>query len=269
MDFYKSPSPAQCLLCLCLLVGLSGCGKPLPTVSDLNPVKVHKIDIAQGNIVNQNMLASLRQGMDQRQVNFMLGTPMVIDPFDSQRWNYIYSLEKGGEQRQQRAISLYFDDENKLARIDGDVVMQLRPMGEEITATKQTVNVPARIIKEPGLLGRLTGMVGLPEDSFVSEEEQAKEEKPGIWSKVGGALGFGGDDEVSAETHAPQEKQPESVTSLKEANPPGGDFRPVQPKESVADSDQGATDVEPSAEKTPVLDEDAGLFDGLLRGISH
>ncbi len=80
---------------------------------------VYKIDIPQGNIVTQDMVDQLRPGMNYNQVRYVLGTPLITDTFHGERWDYIYSIQKGGENRAQESISIYFEN-GKLARISGD-----------------------------------------------------------------------------------------------------------------------------------------------------
>lgn len=81
---------------------------------------VHKIDIQQGNVITQDMVDRLEPGMDKSQVQFVLGTPPLIDVFHQQRWDYVYSMHPGGGERQQRHIALFFEGD-KLTRIEGDV----------------------------------------------------------------------------------------------------------------------------------------------------
>ena len=81
---------------------------------------VHKVDIQQGNIVNQEMIDKLRPGMTQSQVQFVLGTPLIVDSFNNMRWDYFYSrLSSYGVKTEER-ITIYFDDEGKLERMTGD-----------------------------------------------------------------------------------------------------------------------------------------------------
>lgn len=79
------------------------------------------MDIQQGNVVTQEMVAKLRPGMTREQVRFVLGTPLVVDPFRTDRWDYVYRYEKAGEPVEHRHIAVIFRD-NRLARIEGDVV---------------------------------------------------------------------------------------------------------------------------------------------------
>ena len=81
----------------------------------------YKIDIQQGNLVTQEMVSRLQPGMTRAQVRFTLGTPLVVDPFRDDRWDYVYVYTKHGAVTEQRRIKVFFKDD-KLARIEGDVV---------------------------------------------------------------------------------------------------------------------------------------------------
>lgn len=89
----------------------------MPNLPGLAP---HQIDIQQGNYVTQEMVAKLKPGMSRRQVRFALGTPLVVDPFHADRWDYVYVLQKQGRRVEQRHIVVIFKDD-KLQRIEGDV----------------------------------------------------------------------------------------------------------------------------------------------------
>ncbi len=53
---------------------------------------VYRMDIQQGNLLDAEQVDQLEVGMTRSQVRFLLGTPMVIDTFDANRWDYMYSL---------------------------------------------------------------------------------------------------------------------------------------------------------------------------------
>lgn len=80
----------------------------------------YKIDIQQGNAVTQEMVAKLKPGMTPAQVRFALGTPLVVDPFRANRWDYVYRMEKAGSLTETRRITVVFEDD-KLKGIEGDV----------------------------------------------------------------------------------------------------------------------------------------------------
>jgi outer membrane protein assembly factor BamE len=95
---------------------LAGC----QSVPMLPGMRAHKIEIQQGNYVTQDMVAKLSSGMSRSQVRFALGTPLIVDPFHADRWDYVYVLQKGGKVIEQRRIVVVFKDD-RLVRIDGDV----------------------------------------------------------------------------------------------------------------------------------------------------
>jgi outer membrane protein assembly factor BamE len=95
---------------------LQGCGN-IPVLPFLKP---YKIDIQQGNYVTQEMIAKLQPGMTRSQVRFALGTPLIVDPFRTDRWDYAYTLAKGGVLTEQRTVTVIFKGD-ALDRIEGDV----------------------------------------------------------------------------------------------------------------------------------------------------
>ena len=81
---------------------------------------VYKIDIEQGNMSTHEIVDQLRPGMTKRQVRFIMGSPLIQDSFNQQRWDYIYSMQPGGEEREQRRLTIIFDEEDRLVSFAGD-----------------------------------------------------------------------------------------------------------------------------------------------------
>jgi outer membrane protein assembly factor BamE len=81
-------------------------------------------DIQQGNLVTQENVAQLKVGMSQDQVRFILGTPLVTDIFHANRWDYVYTNQPSRARtiKEERRLTLYFDKDGRLERVDGDVV---------------------------------------------------------------------------------------------------------------------------------------------------
>ena len=93
----------------------------IPKLSDINDLKfVHKIDIQQGNVVTQNMLAQLKVGMNKEKVQFIMGTPIIMDTFNSHRWDYIFTYDRKREFLSKRTITLYFEGDS-LSVIKGNI----------------------------------------------------------------------------------------------------------------------------------------------------
>lgn len=80
----------------------------------------YKIDIRQGNYVTQEMVSQLKAGQTQQQVRFILGSPLLVDTFHKDRWDYVYQFKPNHGDLQARRLTLFFAD-GKLARVAGDV----------------------------------------------------------------------------------------------------------------------------------------------------
>jgi outer membrane protein assembly factor BamE len=86
-------------------------------------VTEYKIDVQQGNVLTQEMVSQLRPGLSKDQVRFILGTPMLVDMFHADRWDYVYRLQKGSTgEVETRKFSTFFGADGKLVRVAGDVV---------------------------------------------------------------------------------------------------------------------------------------------------
>ena len=83
----------------------------------------YKIDIQQGNVVTRKMVNQLELGMTRAQVQYIMGTPLLQDTFDRNRWDYIYSNQPGDARRDQRTVTLFFENDRLRSRsISGDFV---------------------------------------------------------------------------------------------------------------------------------------------------
>jgi outer membrane protein assembly factor BamE len=82
---------------------------------------LYKVDVPQGNLLDQESIADLQVGMSKRQVSLLLGTPAVSSPFHHDRWDYLYSLSRRGRPAETRNLTLHFDGDT-LARIEGDLL---------------------------------------------------------------------------------------------------------------------------------------------------
>jgi outer membrane protein assembly factor BamE len=73
---------------------------------------VYRASISQGNLIKEEDLVQLEVGMTKNQVRFLLGTPMIDDPFSKQRWDYIYYLKLRREDASfKRWVSVFFEDD--------------------------------------------------------------------------------------------------------------------------------------------------------------
>jgi outer membrane protein assembly factor BamE len=195
----KNSSSTLVLITLTLAL-TAGCSRTrIPSPADL-PI-VYKIDVQQGNLVTQDMLAQLEPGMDKAKVKYIMGTPLVTDTFHADRWDYIFTMQERGGERTQRRISLFFTD-GKLARVEGNV----KPAAGEIATSNEaqatTVQVPEQ---EKSLVDKMKGTVG--GDDEESKGEAAPSEPASAAAATDGATaadsapgGGGGESAAEAES---------------------------------------------------------------------
>ncbi len=102
------------LIPLILATTLAGCGSwwlPRP----------HKIDIQQGNLLDESAVTQIEEGMSKAEVQNRLGNPLLQQSFRPDRWDYVYSLNRSGERPVGQRLTLYFG-EGRVTRIErGDI----------------------------------------------------------------------------------------------------------------------------------------------------
>ncbi len=149
----KNSTPTFVLVTLTLALTAACSRTGIPSPADL-PI-VYKIDVQQGNLVTQDMLAQLEPGMDKTKVKYVMGTPLVTDTFHADRWDYIYTMQERGGTRTQRRVSLFFT-EGKLARVEGNVKPAAGAIAPSAEAQAMTVEVPEA---EKSLVEKMKGTV--------------------------------------------------------------------------------------------------------------
>lgn len=75
------------------------------------PHILYKIDVQQGNVVTEEMLEKLKPGMTKSQVLFVMGSPLIVDTFRDNRWDYVYVLRESGDLVEQKRLTIFFEDD--------------------------------------------------------------------------------------------------------------------------------------------------------------
>lgn len=102
-----------------LIIILSGCsadsGLSLPTIFD-----AYSIEIQQGNALKDEEVDKLKVGMSKEQVRYVMGTPVIADPYHSDRWDYVYYLEDLDNKKNYGRLNVYFekDSVSRIERVD-------------------------------------------------------------------------------------------------------------------------------------------------------
>jgi outer membrane protein assembly factor BamE len=192
-------------LCVASLF-LGGCstledmGNAMPNVLDSVPL-IYRPEVQQGNVVTQEMVDKLQPGMNRRQVSYILGTPLLVDAFHQDRWDYIYTRETGGGAGNKERISLYFEDDT-LVRVEGDFRPQ--PKADPLADGEETVfTVPDYNKKEKGFFTRTLESMGIDTDETESTPS---------------AAGLGKDDKLPEMDK--EDKLPETVEEAQVENSP-------------------------------------------------
>ncbi len=102
--------PLLLLLAATLAMPLAGC--------------VYRIDVQQGNLLEDVDIEAVKVGMTRSQVRFLLGTPAVTDSFHADRWDYIYYFREGRRRDIDRAWLIVFFDDDRVREVQRDVPVE-------------------------------------------------------------------------------------------------------------------------------------------------
>jgi len=132
-------------------------------------VTEYRIDVQQGNVLNQEMVSQLKPGQTREQVRFILGTPMLTDMFHANRWDYVYRLQDGRTNAvETRRLTVFFNQEGRLEKVTGDVDVGTAGELTAPVAKVQMVDLgsapadgkPLPPIEEKGFFGRMLEKIG-------------------------------------------------------------------------------------------------------------
>ncbi len=209
---------------------------------------VYRPDIQQGNVVTQEMVDKLRPDMTKAQVRYIMGTPLLVDTFHQDRWDYLYTLEAEGNDRTQERISIFFEDD-RLARIEGDY--RPSPHGDSMAKGQESVyTVPDYDEQNQGFFGRTMDKIGFGDDEEPAAAETAAEaepqndaeptapeqttepaaeedesDEPGFFGRMWNKIGFGDDEDAAAAAAA---SAPAAAAAAPEPEPAGATTAPLR-----------------------------------------
>ena len=106
-----------------LAFSVGACSLSQLKLPELKIPRVYKLSVQQGNVITQEMVDRLKPGMTRNQVEFVMGKPVLGDPFNDDQWVYIYTLEVPDYFNQVFKMVLAFEGDT-LATISGDYIPQ-------------------------------------------------------------------------------------------------------------------------------------------------
>ncbi len=110
-----------------LVCAIVGCSISMP--------RVHKVAVQQGNILNQSMVDKLKPGMTRTQVAYVMGRPVIINTFDPDRWDYVFTIEVPGQFNETTRMSLFFEND-VLTHFTGDMAPATAKTGDATIDTE-------------------------------------------------------------------------------------------------------------------------------------
>ncbi|MBI2290782.1 MAG: outer membrane protein assembly factor BamE [Betaproteobacteria bacterium] len=168
-------------LTLLTVLALAGCKQAPELPAVISP---YKIDIQQGNVVSQAMVSKLKAGMTRAQVRFALGSPLIVDMFRTDRWDYVYMYQKQGKEPQRHRITIIFEDD-RLLRIEGDVVPVYGAQEPETSVAGPQLAAPPA----PKPDAEAGAKPAPPKPESGEDKEKPKEEK-GFFGRMLDKIGF-------------------------------------------------------------------------------
>jgi outer membrane protein assembly factor BamE len=116
------------------MLALAGCS----TYTDQNFLGVitpYRMEVVQGNVVTQEMAAQLRNGLTREQVRSLLGSPLLMDIFHADRWDYVFTIRRQGTAPQQRRVTILFD-KDRVSSFEAAQLPSEREFVDSIDATQ-------------------------------------------------------------------------------------------------------------------------------------
>ena len=110
------------ILLAAAVIGLSAC-----SAERISNFPSYKLKVIQGNQLDARAVSSLQQGMSRDQVQLLLGTPLLRDPFHSDRWDYTYEISRNGvvNQAETRNLTVWFEND-RLIKAEGNALEYAR-----------------------------------------------------------------------------------------------------------------------------------------------
>lgn len=146
-------------------LALAGCGSRLSSPETLfGLITPYQIDVVQGNVVTQEVVAQIQPGLGRVQVREILGSPLLADPFHADRWDYVFTIKRQGVPHQQRRVTVFFKND-VVERFEADAL----PSEHEFVAS---IDKPTELKKPPANLSDAQ-VAALPVPSKTDEVRKA------------------------------------------------------------------------------------------------
>jgi outer membrane protein assembly factor BamE len=124
-----------------LLAALTACGTWTATDKVLGLVTPYKVEVVQGNVITKEQASLIKPGQSRAQVRDILGSPLLMDVFHADRWDYMFTIRRQGAEPQQRQVVVRFEGDT-LKSIEAPELPAERDFVASIDTFKTSRNAP-------------------------------------------------------------------------------------------------------------------------------
>jgi len=123
-------------------LSLGGCQSLQSSDSFLGVITPYRVEVVQGNVITKEQAAFVKTGMTRSQVRDILGSPLLADPFHTDRWDYIFTIKRQGAEPQLRRVKASFVGDNLTALDTGGDLPSEQDFVASIDTFKTARNAP-------------------------------------------------------------------------------------------------------------------------------
>gem|GEM_PF-961621 len=109
-------------------------------ISLTSACSIYRLGARQGNEITAEKLQQAQQAQTREEIVEALGTPLLRDPFRSDRWDYVYYYSKHGEEDILRRLTVWFDD-NQVRKLEHAGIPPLAEETSDTTASSSELEV--------------------------------------------------------------------------------------------------------------------------------
>jgi len=129
-------------------LALAGCQSLQTSENFLGVVTPYRVEVVQGNVVTSEQVALVKPGLTRAQVRDVLGSPLLTDPFHTDRWDYVFTIRRQGAEPQLRRVIVRFKDD-VMASIEGAADLPSeREFVASIDTFKTSRNAPPLVLSD-------------------------------------------------------------------------------------------------------------------------
>ena len=66
--------------------------------------------LQQGNVIKPSRVKQLKVGMSAAEVNSIMGTPILVNTFSDNTWNYVYTIHRWGQKVHEKRVIVSFSN---------------------------------------------------------------------------------------------------------------------------------------------------------------